>query len=342
MKICIFLALVLATNLCAGQPRESTLPLIPAPSLLKVTKGAFELTPKTLLVLLDPRLRSNAEVFDEFLQSEFGFTLQISTDRTSVGIILDLSSLEHDNLSGEGYRMSVTEDRVTITGGDAGVFYGLQTLKQLLPVARSRSLHIPGVEIEDAPRYSWRGMHLDVCRHFFPKEFVKKYIDEIAMYKMNTFHWHLTEDQGWRIEIKKYPKLTEIGAWRNGSMVGPYSDQKFDSVRYGGFYTQEDVREIVAYAAKRHVTIVPRLRCPDIRRLRSHRIHGSPAPEVRLRLEKAGECTTMSTAQRMQHFSFWKTCSRKCAIYSRGNIFISAAMSARRNAGKRVLTVRRS
>jgi hexosaminidase len=262
MKIGISFALIVVINLCAGQNQESTLAIIPAPSVLKVTKGTFELTPKTPVVLLDPRLRSDADVFNEFLQSEYGFTLQISTDRTSGGVILERSSQENEHLSSEGYRMSVTEDRVTITGDEAGVFYGLQTLKQLLPVDRGQPLRVPGVEIEDAPRYRWRGMHLDVCRHFFPKEFVKKYIDEIAMYKMNTFHWHLTEDQGWRIEIKKYPKLTEIGAWRNGSMVGPYNDQKFDSVRYGGFYTQEDVMEIVAYAAKRHVTIVPEIEMP--------------------------------------------------------------------------------
>jgi hexosaminidase len=116
--------------------------------------------------------------------------------------------------------------------------------------------------IEDRPRFAWRGMHLDVCRHFFPVSFVKKYIDYIAMYKMNTFHWHLTDDQGWRIEIKKRPRLTEIGAWRSGSMVGPYSAQRYDSVRYGGFYTQDEIREVVAYAQARHVTIVPEIEMP--------------------------------------------------------------------------------
>ncbi len=151
----------------------------------------------------------------------------------------------------------------------AGLFYGVQTIFQLLPPELFGSIShpemkwsIPAVSIFDVPRFRWRGMHLDVCRHFFPKDFIKKYIDDIAMYKMNTFHWHLTDDQGWRIEIKKYPLLTTIGAWRKGSMIGPYSDQKFDSVRYGGFYTQDDIREIVAYAAARHVTVVPEIEMP--------------------------------------------------------------------------------
>ncbi len=105
-------------------------------------------------------------------------------------------------------------------------------------------------------------MHLDVCRHFFPTEFIKKYIDYLVLYKMNTFHWHLTDDQGWRIEIKKYPKLTEVGAWRNGPIIGHYTDQTFDNIRYGGFYTQEEIKEIVAYAKERHITIVPEIEMP--------------------------------------------------------------------------------
>jgi hexosaminidase len=116
--------------------------------------------------------------------------------------------------------------------------------------------------IRDSPRYTWRGMHLDVCRHFFPKEFIKKYIDLLALYKLNTFHWHLTEDQGWRIEIKKYPKLTQVGAYRKGSMIGKYDDHKFDSLKYGGYYTQQDIKELVAYAQLRHITIVPEIEMP--------------------------------------------------------------------------------
>ncbi len=121
---------------------------------------------------------------------------------------------------------------------------------------------LPCLSIADQPRFPWRGMHLDVCRHFFPVEFVKRYIDLLARYKMNTFHWHLTEDQGWRIEIKKYPKLTEVGAWRSGGQVGPYSRREYDSIPYGGFYTQAQIKEVVAYAAARHVTVVPEIEMP--------------------------------------------------------------------------------
>ncbi len=127
-----------------------------------------------------------------------------------------------------------------------------------------RAGSVPAVEIIDSPRFSWRGMHLDVGRHFFPISFVKRYIDLLAMHKMNRFHWHLTEDQGWRIEIKKYPKLTQIGAWRSESLVGHYTDEprKYDGVRYGGFYTQDEIREVVAYAAKRFITVVPEIEMP--------------------------------------------------------------------------------
>lgn len=123
-------------------------------------------------------------------------------------------------------------------------------------------LTIPAVTIEDSPEFGYRGMHLDVARHFFPVSFVKKYIDILAMHKMNTFHWHLTEDQGWRIEIKKYPRLTEIGAYRNGTIVGHYPGSENDNERYGGFYSQEEVKEIVKYAADRHITVIPEIELP--------------------------------------------------------------------------------
>ena len=122
--------------------------------------------------------------------------------------------------------------------------------------------NIPAVEITDYPRFEYRGMHLDVARHFFPVEFVKKYIDLLAMHKMNRFHWHLTEDQGWRIEIKKYPKLTEIGAWRDSTLIGNYGSGVYDNVRHGGFYTQEEIKQVVAYAQKRHITIIPEVEMP--------------------------------------------------------------------------------
>jgi hexosaminidase len=161
------------------------------------------------------------------------------------------------------YTVQVGKESVSIKGDDeTGVFYGMQTLLQLLPVQASQQLNIPLVQIKDAPRYQYRGMMLDVGRHFFPVDFVKKYIDYLALHKMNYFHWHLTEDQGWRIEIKKYPKLAEVAAYRDGTIIGHYPGTGNDGKRYGGYYTQKEIREVVAYAAKRYITVVPEIEMP--------------------------------------------------------------------------------
>ncbi|MFZ2898283.1 MAG: family 20 glycosylhydrolase [Saprospiraceae bacterium] len=161
----------------------------------------------------------------------------------------------------EGYKLSIRPEGIKIRFREpAGAFYAVQTLNQL---ATPNGV-MPCLDIEDAPRYAYRGMHLDVGRHFFPVEFIKKYIDLLARYKMNRFHWHLTEDQGWRIEIKKYPRLQEVAAWRKETLVGHYSQQphQFDGQRYGGYYTQEEIKDVVAYAKQRHVTIVPEIEMP--------------------------------------------------------------------------------
>jgi hexosaminidase len=180
-----------------------------------------------------------------------------------VPLRIRLSIFQPDTLlPAEWYGLTVTADGIDVYAPtQEGLFRGTRTLMQLLEQGREQG-HLPCLWIADHPRFPWRGMHLDVCRHFFGVDFVKKYIDLIARYRMNTFHWHLTEDQGWRIEIKKYPKLTEVGAWRKGSQIGPYAAQTFDTLRHGGFYTQEQIREVVAYAAARHITIVPEIEMP--------------------------------------------------------------------------------
>jgi hexosaminidase len=161
------------------------------------------------------------------------------------------------------YRLDVKNKNIYIAGdNEEGVFYAVQSLIQLLPVKASRSLAIQAMKIEDRPRFAWRGLHLDVGRHFFPVDFIKKYIDFIALHKMNYFHWHLTEDQGWRIEIKKYPKLTEIGSCRNGTIIGLYPGKGNDSTRYCGYYTQDEIKEVVKYAGDRYVTIIPEIELP--------------------------------------------------------------------------------
>jgi hexosaminidase len=176
-------------------------------------------------------------------------------------------------LGPEGYLLDVRSTRIVARAPEpAGLFYAVQTLRQLLPPqifreapAAEVTWTIPAVTIEDYPRFGWRGAHLDVGRHFMPKEFVKKYIDLIALHKLNTFHWHLTEDQGWRLEITQYPKLTEIGAWRKETIVGRNrrdAQAQYDGTRHGGFYTQEDAREIVAYARARFINVVPEIEMP--------------------------------------------------------------------------------
>lgn len=180
-------------------------------------------------------------------------------------LFIQLKTIRPDTLLPIGwYNLNVDKNRINITATEkTGIFYAIQSLIQLGYFNAERQFAFHGVKISnDYPNMKWRGMHLDVSRHFFPKEFILKYIDLLAMNKMNVFHWHLTDDQGWRIEIKKYPKLTSLGGWRKGSMIGHYNEQRYDTIRYGGFYTQDDIREVVAYAQKRHVTIVPEIEMP--------------------------------------------------------------------------------
>ena len=255
-----------------AQNKTKQLPIIPQPVEVKLTGGDFILSSSTKLVLSDVSLKNEAQLLNDFLIKNYGIALQVVSQIPPKGTFVQFEKPDWEAGWPENYHLTIDERHISILaeGKGAGFFYGLQTLFQLMPVverktnsmAPNSTITIPCVQIKDSPRYNWRGMHLDVCRHFFPKEFIKKYIDLLAMYKFNTFHWHLTEDQGWRIEIKKYPKLTEIGAYRNGSTIGLVKDKKFDNVRYGGFYTQEDIKEIVAYAEQRYITIVPEIEMP--------------------------------------------------------------------------------
>lgn len=225
--------------------------IIPKPDKVQILKGSFNITPQTKIVLEGSGMENSANFLNRYLKSYYGFELQEAKTLTPNSIVFNFERMDYA-IPG-AYNMEINTNNILINGdNEEGVFYGIQTLIQLLPVKKQMSLTVPQLKISDAPRFAYRGMHLDVSRHFFPVEFVKKYIDYIALHKMNYFHWHLTEDQGWRIQINKYPKLTEVGAWRNGTIIGRYPGTGNDNQRYGGFYTQDDVKEIVRYAAEIH------------------------------------------------------------------------------------------
>ena len=237
--------------------------IIPAPVSYMQAEGYFKISPTTFIYADDMTSFFDAIAFRDFTLTYYELALktghELYYDKNYIEVKYD-STLE---IPDEGYILKVTQDKITVTGKNkGGTFHGLMTLFQLIESPTTRNFRIPCCEITDYPRFSYRGMHLDCSRHFFDVDFIKKYIDYLALYKYNTFHWHLTDDQGWRIEIKQYPKLTEIGAWRNGSMIGHYRDQQFDTIRYGGFYTQKEIKEIVKYAGKKHITIIPEIEMP--------------------------------------------------------------------------------
>ncbi len=248
-----------------AQDAAPNLNIIPAPVSLKKSEGTFTLSQVTVIQADTPSNRS-VGVFSAALLSTWGLRNQVTKTDNSVTInVIRFTSAGADALPAEGYHISITPQQITVTGTGAGLFYGVQTLIQLLPSAKAAVAKLPCVEIDDYPRFGYRGLHLDVSRHFFGVDFVKKYIDLMAQYKLNTFHWHLTDDQGWRIEIKKYPKLTEIGSQREQTMVGNYHDsypQQFDNTPYGGYYTQDQVRDVIKYAADRYINIVPEIEMP--------------------------------------------------------------------------------
>jgi hexosaminidase len=293
------LAAAATTALATQEP--SPVRIIPEPAHLEVSDGAFRIDAGARIALTDPddaEARRIAEFFAVPLRAASGFALPVTRDGSGAiviglepGAFGETAPLESSGLDprAERYRIEVGPDGIRLTAPAwAGLFRGVETLRQLMPAAYEdgyRATHgrawlepgapaatvaagtadwlVPAVRIEDAPRFRYRGLHLDVGRHFFPVSFIHEYIDLIAQYRLNVFHWHLTEDQGWRIEIRQYPRLTQVGAFRKETIV----DKKFDpyvgdGVPYGGFYTQDQIREVVAYAAERYVTIVPEIEMP--------------------------------------------------------------------------------
>ena len=263
----------------ASKNSENT--IVPQPVSYKAASGKFVFRPSTTIAALSPEALPVAKYFAKEIERATGMKLEVGKSG-QVRLRIDSSAKTGD----EGYKLDVSSAGVSVVAKTpAGLFYGLQTVRQMMPpeiysrkpVKEKIEWSLPAAKITDSPRFAWRGAHLDVARHFYTKEEVKKFIDTLSWHKINRFHWHLTEDQGWRLEIKKYPKLTEIGAWRDDMLVGEtpkeeprgqYPLEKNDSAcwnskgEYGGFYTQKDVKEIVAYAAERFITIVPEIEIP--------------------------------------------------------------------------------
>lgn len=235
--------------------------IIPQPLEQTLNKGEFILNSSTGIDY-DENFKISAEFLKVFIEEGSNIKLQSNNM---------ISFIKDESLADEGYALEILPESIIIKAKtDQGAFYAVQSLRQLLPpkfengTFKENEIAIPSVTIKDKPQFSYRGMHLDVGRHMFSVDFIKKYIDALAMLKMNTFHWHLTEDQGWRIEIKKYPKLQEIAAFRNETLIGHYSEQphQFDGKKYGGYYTQDEIKEVVAYAQKRFVTVIPEIELP--------------------------------------------------------------------------------
>ena len=277
LMIAVTVSMVIVLFSC-GEKRQKEISIIPRPAEMEIKSGEFVISPGTK-ILIEPagaRVRNVADYLVDRLRNAAGFELSVETftddekAKNSKYILLSLTE-SLTSLGDEGYSLSANKDRIVVKAlKPAGLFYGVQTLFQLLPaeiygdkLVADANWSVPAVEIKDKPRFKWRGMHLDVARHFFSKQSVKRYIDMLAMHKMNIFHWHLVDDQGWRIEIKKYPKLVEIGSRRADL---PWNDwqgkAKKDTPVYSGYYTQEDIKEIVAYAQKRFITIVPEIEMP--------------------------------------------------------------------------------
>ncbi|GAA4468625.1 hypothetical protein GCM10023093_26590 [Nemorincola caseinilytica] len=270
MKKAILIAMLAMPMGVFAQKSDPNMGIIPAPVSVTKGKGEFKFTPETI-VLVDSPNHKAVKFFADYMR-KMGLATAMTDMQTvdkkkmSLKNTVILNMTFTDDIRPEGYELRITEDGVEIKGHGAGMFYGIQTLMQMIKPGSQGYATIPCAAIRDFPRFGYRGMHLDVSRHFFDVDFIKKYIDLMAMYKLNNFHWHLSDDQGWRVEIKKYPKLTEVGSKRAQTRVGresgPTATGVFDNMPHGGFYTQEQVNEIVSYASARYINVVPEIDMP--------------------------------------------------------------------------------
>ena len=256
----IFIGVLISTSAFAqGDPN---LGIIPAPVSITRASGNFILDKTTILINQSVDGAKSADLLNAFIVNKAGFALRENKLPQPNQKSILLTSAGADKLPAEGYTIKVSPTQIVITGKGAGLFYGVESAMQMIPEKIGDKITIPAVMINDYPRFGYRGAMLDVCRHYFPVSFIKKYIDQLAYYKINTFHWHLTDDQGWRLEIKKYPKLTQIGSTRPGTIIGNYPGNGNYLTEVKGFYTQDEAKDIVKYAAERYITIIPEIELP--------------------------------------------------------------------------------
>lgn len=246
-----------------GTLREAKFEIIPLPQKIEAVAGeSFVLNGKTAIVYPEGNeaLKRNAGFLAEYIRQASGKQLKLASGQAASNTIVLNTDLQSDNI--EAYQMEVGQDAIIISGAsEAGVFYGIQTLRKSIPTEGKGDIAFPAVKIDDYPRFAYRGTHLDVSRHFFPVDSVKRYIDILALHNINRFHWHLTDDQGWRIEIKKRPELTTVGSMRSETVIGRNTGQ-YDNTPYGGFYTQDEAKDIVRYAQERYITVIPEIDLP--------------------------------------------------------------------------------
>ncbi|PWS29368.1 beta-N-acetylhexosaminidase [Pedobacter yonginense] len=259
---------ILSTFICAlistsaYAQSDVNLGIIPAPVSITKNNGNFVLDKTVVLKATGAEGAKMSELLNAFIVTKAGFSLREVRDLQANQKAIVITSVGADQLPEEGYNIKVTPNQILLTGKGAGLFYAVQSAMQMLPEKVNDKINIPAVSITDYPRFKYRGTMLDVSRHFFPISFIKKYIDQLAYYKINTFHWHLTDDQGWRLEIKKYPKLTAVGSSRNGTIIGHYPGIGNYLNEVKGFYTQNEAKEIVKYAAERYITVIPEIELP--------------------------------------------------------------------------------
>jgi hexosaminidase len=300
--------------------------LIPAPTTLQVGEGSFVINAGTRLSATGEPATRVAGQFAAYLQSAGGPALAITDADGKNGIRFVLETGDAAAASPEAYTLDITPDGVTVKARDErGLFYGAVTLWQLATQGDKGVVTLPALHIEDAPRFAWRGFMLDPARHFQTVDEVKRIIDAMALHKLNTLHWHLTDDQGWRIEIKQYPKLTEIGGCRIPAGDGGKDPKTGEPRPYCGFYTQDQIRDVVTYAAERHITVVPEINVPVTQRRRSLRIRNS-APSTRRWCRRAsGACSPTWSTWKNRRSRSWRTCWEKWCSCSRALTCTSAA-----------------